>query len=52
MKQAKRIDAKNENTLWGDAIILELSQINEYITFIHNDHHSNIAPPAGFKRII
>ena len=27
-EQAKRIDEKNGNTLWGDATILELNQIN------------------------
>jgi hypothetical protein len=50
-EQAKRIDAKNGNTLWGDATILELSQINEYVTFIDKGHHSKVAPAAGFKRI-
>jgi Reverse transcriptase (RNA-dependent DNA polymerase) len=50
-EQAKRIDAKNGNTLWGDATILELSQINEYVTFIDKGHHSKAAPAAGFKRI-
>jgi hypothetical protein len=27
-EQAKRIDQKHGNTLWGDATILELNQIN------------------------
>jgi hypothetical protein len=31
-EQAKRIVAKNGNTLWGDTTILELSQIDEYVT--------------------
>jgi hypothetical protein len=49
-EQAKWIDEKNGNTLWGDATILELNQIDEYITFIDIGHHSKISPPAGFKR--
>ena len=28
-EQAKRLDQKNGNTLWGDATALELGQINE-----------------------
>jgi hypothetical protein len=31
--------------------ILELNQIDEYITFIDKGHHSKVTPPAGFKRI-
>jgi hypothetical protein len=34
LEQAKRIDEKNWNTLWGDTTNLELNKINEYITFI------------------
>jgi hypothetical protein len=50
-EQAKQIDAKNGSTLWGDATILELSQINEYVTIIDKGHRSKVTPPAGFKRI-
>jgi hypothetical protein len=50
-EQAKRIDEKNGNTLWGDATILELNQIDEYITFIDKQHHSKVTLPTGFKRI-
>jgi Reverse transcriptase (RNA-dependent DNA polymerase) len=50
-EQAKNIDEKNGNTLWGDATILELNQINEYVTFIDKGHHSKVTPPTGFKRI-
>jgi hypothetical protein len=46
-KQAKRIDAKNGNTLWGDSPVLELNQIDEYITFINKGHHSKATLPAG-----
>jgi hypothetical protein len=42
-EQAKRIDAKNGNTLWGDATILELNQIDEYVTFVDKGHHSKVA---------
>jgi hypothetical protein len=30
-EQAKQIDAKNGNILWGDATVLELNQIDEYM---------------------
>jgi hypothetical protein len=50
-EQAKRINAKNGNTLWGDAIVLELNQIDEYVTFINKGHHSKATPPSGHKRI-
>jgi hypothetical protein len=49
-KEAKRIDEKNGNTLWGDATILELNQIDKYVTFINKGHHSKVYP-AGYKRI-
>jgi hypothetical protein len=50
-EQAKWIDQKNGNTLWGDATIHELNQINEYVTFIDKGHHSKVTLPTGFKRI-
>jgi hypothetical protein len=50
-EQAKRIDAKNGNTLWGDATLLELNQIDECTTFIDKGCHSKATPPAGYKRI-
>jgi hypothetical protein len=31
-KQAKCLDQRNGNTLWGDATVLELNQIDEYVT--------------------
>jgi hypothetical protein len=50
-EQAKWIDQKNGNTLWGDATALELVQIDDYVTFINKGHHSKTSPPKGFKRI-
>jgi hypothetical protein len=50
-EQAKQLDQKNGNTLWGDATALELAQIDEYITFIDNSHHTKASPRNGFKRI-
>jgi hypothetical protein len=43
-EQVQRIDAKHGNTLWGDATVLELNQIDEYVTFINKGHHSKAAP--------
>jgi hypothetical protein len=37
--------------LWGDATILELNQVNEYITFIDKGHHTKVSPPSGYKKI-
>jgi hypothetical protein len=50
-EQAKRIDQKNGNTLWGDTTIIELNQIDEYLTFIDKGHHSKVTPTTGFKKI-
>jgi hypothetical protein len=50
-EQAKRLDQKNGNTLWGGATALELAQIDEYITFIDKGHHTKASPPNGFKKI-
>jgi hypothetical protein len=46
-EQAKRLDQKNGNTLWGDAT----TQIDEYVTFIDKGHHTKVSPPNGFKKI-
>jgi Reverse transcriptase (RNA-dependent DNA polymerase) len=45
------IDAKNKNTQWKDAIDLELSQINKYLTFLDNGHHSSSVASTGYKKI-
>jgi hypothetical protein len=50
-EQAKRIYEKKGNRLWGDATILELNQIDEYVTFLDKGYRSKVTPPAGFKRI-
>ena len=49
--QAIRIDEKNGNTLWGDAVILELKQIDEYDTFIDKGHHTKINSPSEYNKI-
>jgi hypothetical protein len=46
-KQAKRLDQRNGNILWVDATVLELNQIDEYITFIDKGHHTKVSPPSG-----
>jgi hypothetical protein len=35
-----RLDHRNGNTLWGDAITLELTQIGDFNTFIDKDHQT------------
>jgi hypothetical protein len=50
-EQAKRIEAKNGITLWGDANVLELNQIDEYVTFIIKGYYSKATPPGGYKKI-
>jgi hypothetical protein len=49
--QAVKLDEKNGNKKWHDAIALELQQINEYKTFIDHGHHTKSHPPTGFKKI-
>jgi hypothetical protein len=48
---AMRLDQKNKNSLWKDAVATELQQINDYKTFIDKGHHTKTAPPAGYKKI-
>jgi Reverse transcriptase (RNA-dependent DNA polymerase) len=50
-EQALRLDKKNGNTLWEDAATLELTQINDYTTFIDKGHHTKVKPPAVYKKI-
>jgi Reverse transcriptase (RNA-dependent DNA polymerase) len=50
-EQALRLDKKNGNTLWEDAATLELTQIDDYTTFIDIGHHTKVKPPAGYKKI-
>jgi hypothetical protein len=50
-KLAKGLDQKNVSTKWGDAMVLELGQIDEYTTFIDKGHQTKVNPPSGFKKI-
>jgi hypothetical protein len=50
-EQALRLDQRNGNTLWADAATLELTQIDEYDTFIDKGHHSKVRTPQGYKKI-
>jgi hypothetical protein len=50
-EQALRLDKKNGNTLWEDVATLELTQIDDYTTFIDKGHHTIVKPPAGYKKI-
>jgi len=49
--QALRLDERNGNTLWTEAIALELNQIDEYDTFIDKGHHTKAKAPTGYKKI-
>jgi hypothetical protein len=46
-----RLDQRNVNTLWGDAITLELAQIGDYNTFIDKGYHTKVNAPSGYKNI-
>jgi hypothetical protein len=46
-----RLDQRNGNTLWEDAITLEVSQIGDYDTFIDNGHHTHVNEPSRYKKI-
>ena len=48
---AIRLDEKNKNHFWQDAIDLEFSQIKEYQTFTDHGHHTKATIPAGYKKI-
>jgi hypothetical protein len=50
-EQAKHLDQRNGNTLWGDATVLELNQIDEYINFIDKGHHTKVSSPSGYKKL-
>jgi Reverse transcriptase (RNA-dependent DNA polymerase) len=50
-KQALCLDKRNGNTLWADAAELELTQIDDYDTFIDKGHHTKVKPPDGYKKI-
>ena len=48
-QQAMELDAKNGNTRWRDAEIVELKQIDEYDTF--DDRGKDYRPPKEYKKI-
>jgi hypothetical protein len=49
--QAMKLDAKNGNLKWQEAVETELCQINEYKTFIDKGHHTKTHQPPGYKKI-
>jgi hypothetical protein len=50
-EQALGLDKRNRNTLWEDAITLELTQINDYDSFINKGHYSKVKTPDGLKKV-
>ena len=46
---AIRLDQRNKNTKWQDAVKLEMSQMDEYNTF--KDYGKGGKPPSGYKKI-
>ena len=48
-EQAMELDAHNGNTMWRDAEVLELNQIDEYEVFINKGR--GYAPGPGWKKI-
>jgi hypothetical protein len=49
-EQALHLDKRNGNTLWGDATVLELNQIDDYDTFTDKGHHTKVKAPIGYKK--
>jgi hypothetical protein len=50
-EQALHLEKRNGNTLWGDATVIELTQIDDYVTFIDKGHHTKVKAPIGYKKI-
>jgi hypothetical protein len=48
-KQALLVYKRNGNTLWGDATVREITQIDDYTTFINKGHHPKVKAPIGYK---
>jgi hypothetical protein len=46
-EQALRLDKRNGNTLWEDAATFELTQIDDYDTFIDKGYHTCYAGPLS-----
>ena len=49
--EAVRLDERNGNQKWQEAINLELQQIYEYDTFTDLGHHTSTSIPTGYKKI-
>ncbi len=50
-KHALRIDERNGNRNWAEAVELEFAQIDEYDTFEDRGHSNNTKAPEGYKKI-
>jgi Reverse transcriptase (RNA-dependent DNA polymerase) len=48
---ALRLDERNGNTLWKDAVATERNQIQEYDVFDDHGHNTKVPPPTGYKKI-
>ena len=48
---AMKLDQRNGNTKWADAILLELVQIDNYKTFTDLGHKDTATPPLNFRKI-
>jgi hypothetical protein len=51
-EHAMHLDQRSGNTLWGDAITLDLTEIGDYDMFIDKGHHTKASAPYGYKKII
>jgi hypothetical protein len=50
-EEALHLEKRNGNALWGDATVLELTQTEDYVTFIDKGHHTIVNAPIGYKKI-
>jgi hypothetical protein len=50
-EQALQLNKRNGNTIWGHATTLEITQIDDYSTFIDRGHHTKVKTPMGYKKI-
>jgi Reverse transcriptase (RNA-dependent DNA polymerase) len=49
--QALCLDKRNGNTLRGNDTVLELTQIDDYVTFIDKGHHTKVKAAIGYRKI-
>jgi hypothetical protein len=49
-EEALNLDKRNGNTKLADAATLELTQIDDYHTFIDKGYHTKVKAPAGILR--